>query len=203
MSETFEFQREHDGSLDLSAAVFQALGAASMCWSEGPSGVFESDIAKEIGEALLAFIAACSQCASVRLDAPSQLHDEEELIQSAAFAALSPWSNDTLDGDAWRDDAADQVRDAVLTALADNGLSIVLTADVVGVIDEIDRLTAKLASGINLTRGIPSNSAGGNYPTAPPIQNNAGAISINIHEPIEDRFASGIAAGFQEGRRRG
>lgn len=37
------------------AAVFQALGAASMCW-ENPAGagIFESTRAKAIGEALLA-----------------------------------------------------------------------------------------------------------------------------------------------------
>lgn len=57
--QTFEFQREHDGSLSLEAAVFQALGAASVCWEtpEG-AGVFESTRAKEIGDALIAFIRA-------------------------------------------------------------------------------------------------------------------------------------------------
>jgi hypothetical protein len=38
--------------------------------------------------------------------------------------------------------------------------SIVLTADIVGVCDEVERLSKKLASGINLTRGIPTNSPG-------------------------------------------
>jgi hypothetical protein len=54
---SFEFQPEHDGGLDLSGAVFQALGAASMCWDKiEKAGVFHSDRAKEIGEALIAFI---------------------------------------------------------------------------------------------------------------------------------------------------
>lgn len=52
----FAFQPEHDGTLDLRSAVFQALGAASMCWDGGPQGVFEDGQAREIGEALLAFI---------------------------------------------------------------------------------------------------------------------------------------------------
>lgn len=53
----FEFQREHDGSLSLDSAVFQAIGAASACWTNlQGSGVFESERAKEIGEVLLAFI---------------------------------------------------------------------------------------------------------------------------------------------------
>lgn len=44
-------------NLTLEEAVFQALGAASMCWEnmEG-GGIFESDKAKVIGEALMARI---------------------------------------------------------------------------------------------------------------------------------------------------
>lgn len=53
----FEFQPNHDGSLSLEDAVFQALGAASVCWDPmDGTGVFRSDIAKEIGEVLLAKI---------------------------------------------------------------------------------------------------------------------------------------------------
>ena len=55
---SYEFVREHDGSLDLRSAVFQALGSASMCWDEIPTGVFDSEQASEVGEALLAFIAS-------------------------------------------------------------------------------------------------------------------------------------------------
>ena len=55
---TFEFQREEDGSLDLRSAVFQALGYASTCWDETPTGVFDSERAVEAGDKLLAFIAA-------------------------------------------------------------------------------------------------------------------------------------------------
>lgn len=54
--EKFEFQREEDGSLSLESAVFQALGAASMCWDETPKGVFDSTRAKEIGDSLVEFI---------------------------------------------------------------------------------------------------------------------------------------------------
>ena len=59
-SETpFTFDREDDGSLSVESAVYQALGAASMCWEsmEG-TGVFNSDRALKIGEALLAEIEA-------------------------------------------------------------------------------------------------------------------------------------------------
>ncbi len=37
-------------------AVFQALGEASMCWSETPKGVFDSEQAVKIGDALLMVI---------------------------------------------------------------------------------------------------------------------------------------------------
>lgn len=50
----FEFTREEDGSLSKESAIFQALGAASMCWSESPKGIFDSTKAKEIGDALIA-----------------------------------------------------------------------------------------------------------------------------------------------------
>ncbi len=45
-----------EGRLTLEEAVFQALGYASMCWSEIPTGIFESDRCKEAGDALIAFI---------------------------------------------------------------------------------------------------------------------------------------------------
>lgn len=48
---TFDFDEREDSNLE--SYVFQALGAASVCWSEPPSGVFNSDLAKEIGEALM------------------------------------------------------------------------------------------------------------------------------------------------------
>lgn len=55
-TEEFEFQFS-DGEEDrLASAVYQALGAASMCWSGPPQGVFDSSRAKVIGEKLLAFI---------------------------------------------------------------------------------------------------------------------------------------------------
>jgi hypothetical protein len=51
---TFEFQPEEDGSLPIETAVFQALGAASMCWdSVELAGAFHSEKAKAIGLALL------------------------------------------------------------------------------------------------------------------------------------------------------
>lgn len=50
MNELFEFFKDSD----LESKIFQALGAASMCWSETPTGVFDSSRAREIGEVLLA-----------------------------------------------------------------------------------------------------------------------------------------------------
>ena len=54
----FTFHPDENGNLSLESAVFQALGGASMCWSEIPTGVFESDRAKQIGDLLLENIKA-------------------------------------------------------------------------------------------------------------------------------------------------
>jgi hypothetical protein len=49
-------ENEDEEQLTLRNVVFQALGAASVCWSEVPSGIFESTRAQEVGHALLAWI---------------------------------------------------------------------------------------------------------------------------------------------------
>lgn len=55
--EPFSFSLEHDGSLSLESAIFQALGAASVCWEKiEDAGIFQSEHAQEIGKALLAHI---------------------------------------------------------------------------------------------------------------------------------------------------
>jgi hypothetical protein len=43
---------------ELEALVFQALGQASMCWSETPKGVFQDQQVVKIGENLIAAIKA-------------------------------------------------------------------------------------------------------------------------------------------------
>ena len=60
----FQFQRNKDGSLSIVEAVYQALGAASMCWNPTPTGVFDPEWAKEIGDALIA---------ELHLDAPDAI----------------------------------------------------------------------------------------------------------------------------------
>jgi hypothetical protein len=52
----FAFVYTADGQLDLASAVYQALGYASIAWSEKPRGIFDSDGARDAGEKLLAFI---------------------------------------------------------------------------------------------------------------------------------------------------
>ncbi len=42
----------------IETAVFQALGEASMCWSQRPKGIFDSTNAKRIGDELLAIISS-------------------------------------------------------------------------------------------------------------------------------------------------
>lgn len=52
----YKFDPDEDGNLSLESAVFQALGTASVCWSEAPTGVFDSVRTKEIGDALIEVI---------------------------------------------------------------------------------------------------------------------------------------------------
>jgi hypothetical protein len=47
----------------LESAVYQALGAASMCWIPHPSGEFDSTRAKDIGDGLLAWMRAHEEAA--------------------------------------------------------------------------------------------------------------------------------------------
>lgn len=47
-----------EGRLTLYEAVFQALGYAAVCWTEPPHGIFESDLCKEAGDALIAYVHA-------------------------------------------------------------------------------------------------------------------------------------------------
>ena len=49
---SFTFSTRPNEPITVSEAVGQALGAASMCWSETPSGVFDSERATEIYKAL-------------------------------------------------------------------------------------------------------------------------------------------------------
>lgn len=58
MSEERKFEFDRYEGFNLRSAVFQALGAASMCWEKTPQGIFKSDEALAIGEALLAEIEA-------------------------------------------------------------------------------------------------------------------------------------------------
>ncbi len=42
--------------LEMHAAVFQALGYASVCWDEAPTGVFQDQEASRVGEELIGII---------------------------------------------------------------------------------------------------------------------------------------------------
>lgn len=41
---------------ELREAIFQALGAASVCWEETPPGVFDSDRAAQVGNELVKIV---------------------------------------------------------------------------------------------------------------------------------------------------
>lgn len=51
----FEFMRREGEDLTLDEAVLQALGFASTCWVPAPFGVFDSERAKQAGDALVEF----------------------------------------------------------------------------------------------------------------------------------------------------
>ncbi len=54
----FAFVYTADGQLDLESAVYQALGYASIAWSEKPRGIFDSSGAHDAGAKLIEFILA-------------------------------------------------------------------------------------------------------------------------------------------------
>lgn len=89
-----EFDREHDGSLSLSAAVFQALGAASVCWEhmEG-TGIFQSDRAKAIGDELVEVLGGDRQLVPPLTPAEMDLATALRLTaEYAMLPALPGWS---------------------------------------------------------------------------------------------------------------
>lgn len=52
-SEGFEYGLSEGEQLTIPTAVGQIIGAASMCWSETPTGVFDSERAQMLSEQLL------------------------------------------------------------------------------------------------------------------------------------------------------
>lgn len=97
----FEFQWGEGETPNLEAAINQALGAASMCWDETPTGIFDSTRAKEIGEKLHRWIADTFfdqprlGCATT-LELTKELHTRAEVSQIAGES----WPDyRTVDGD--------------------------------------------------------------------------------------------------------
>lgn len=85
---SFTFTPEHDGSLSVESAVFQALGAASMCWAETPRGVFNSDRAKEIGDKLLGLLAERDQAGRLAI----ALEHTQEYLGSEVLPPIPGWA---------------------------------------------------------------------------------------------------------------
>ena len=68
----FDFQFSDNEQPTVEGAVFQALGYASLCWSETPKGVFDDTAARDVGDKLLEFIKAHPQ--QLTTAAPCQVH---------------------------------------------------------------------------------------------------------------------------------
>jgi len=69
----------------LKEIVFQGLGEASMCWSETPKGVFDSDHAKRIGNEIMQAIE----------EDKMTMEDEGRVPGPDALPALPPMPNPT------------------------------------------------------------------------------------------------------------
>lgn len=72
----------------------------------------------------------------------------------AMLDALNEWRPDYP----WPPGDPTVVVAVVLAGLEEAGYSVVLTADIIGVTDAVERMGAKLASTINLSLGVPTNS---------------------------------------------
>src|SRR6266851_1141715 len=70
----------------LKEVVFHGLGEASMCWSETPKGVFDSDHAKRIGDEIMQ---------AIKDTMP--MEDEERMPGPDALPALPPMPNPTFE----------------------------------------------------------------------------------------------------------
>jgi hypothetical protein len=68
--ESGKMHSRHVADLGLRSAVFQALGEASMSWSETPAGEFDSTRSSAIGEKLLTVIQRWADC--YRADVPEE-----------------------------------------------------------------------------------------------------------------------------------
>ncbi len=81
---------------NLEEMVFQALGEASMCWSETPKGVFDSEHAKEVGHKLVADIKHFYATANAPLEEHMQMHNysndpDDRVDPATALLAFAGW----------------------------------------------------------------------------------------------------------------
>jgi hypothetical protein len=62
-------------------AIYQALGKASMCWDPRPTGVFDSEAAKKVGEELEELLGKPSLGEKVNEDTSDGYHSFKELYE--------------------------------------------------------------------------------------------------------------------------
>lgn len=99
MSDDNEYRIGHP----LAEPVFQTLGATSMCWSEIPSGVFDSERAARLGEELMTKIlereAAITESAASAMTAAAAWQDlavraEGMINEGAPVGVVADWMSD-------------------------------------------------------------------------------------------------------------
>ena len=80
---------ENSGIDKLKTKVFEALGEASMCWDEIPTGVFDSTNAERIGNELMGFIAEYEKQVSdkVKKIISEKIEKYDDLVTDVDFNA--------------------------------------------------------------------------------------------------------------------
>jgi len=100
-----EFHKEDDGSLSLEFAVHQAVGAASVCWeSMENTGVFQEDKARDVAQALLAFI---KDRESVIVELPDHLLAVRDRIRETTYGSNNSNARGRMAG---YEDSANRIR---------------------------------------------------------------------------------------------
>jgi Flp pilus assembly pilin Flp len=119
MIDPYTFYREEDGSLPIENAVFQALGAASVCWSVAPSGIFDETDALAVGHTLLAEIAEHE--AEVAAKAVERYRDTVAALGAAKLQAQIDAVKDWVDTSSvrWSEEYEEEIDELVLILVGD------------------------------------------------------------------------------------
>jgi len=77
---------------NVSTHVFEALGAASVCWEETPSGVFDSTRAKAVGDELMTYLTPLLSTNSSVRDLTEAIRLTVEYVGTGMLPPIEGWS---------------------------------------------------------------------------------------------------------------